>query len=502
MPITYKKFLGKNIDISPLGCDTHRERVAYFCTPKRASIIGYAGVDGIHFCFIGGFGETVFAVSPENTYPNYVHPIAANFEELLRLLLACRDLSALEQAWQWDEKAFYKFVRDIPTTAEQKNALSEIEEKTGLTPMEEPYKYLKALRENFDYSKIKYTDDVFDSDMNKNAPLPDWKVSFGQGFGAVKGHSGKEVALGIHFDFAEHEFIIPSMYICGKGLVLDICMRIDPYEIEFLNAKYPQDELTEDKMMLRDAEHPLTFDYSAEIELNGVSISENCGYGLHFDSNHSDDIESSSVISHYELDTYYNWLVRRISFPWSSSRAPKIKTLDIKLTPEKVQIPGETFTVTSKGQHFDFEYNGVSHRLDVTELQTHTIGMRKSEEYPSNGLLMTYTVTPPLPNLILKDITPADRPKPKKELDFVSVMTVPIPQNTAVRGSNDTDILSIIGGSDGPTAVLIHSPSEEKAVVSSLHFEPITYVTWKMIFSETRFESVTVPLNTNIASLY
>ncbi|WP_222860695.1 hypothetical protein [Paenibacillus antibioticophila] len=46
----------------------------YFCTPKGARMIGWAGVDGIHFCFVRGFGEMVFAVSPMNTAGNYVHP--------------------------------------------------------------------------------------------------------------------------------------------------------------------------------------------------------------------------------------------------------------------------------------------------------------------------------------------------------------------------------------------------------------------------------------------
>lgn len=72
------------------------ENTAYFCTPKGAAIIGWAGVDGIHYCFVDGFGETVFAVSPMNV-GDYVHPVARNFEDLLRLLLSCVDMAALEQ---------------------------------------------------------------------------------------------------------------------------------------------------------------------------------------------------------------------------------------------------------------------------------------------------------------------------------------------------------------------------------------------------------------------
>lgn len=36
----------------------------YSDTENLKTLIGWAGVDGIHFCMIRGFGEMVFAVSP------------------------------------------------------------------------------------------------------------------------------------------------------------------------------------------------------------------------------------------------------------------------------------------------------------------------------------------------------------------------------------------------------------------------------------------------------
>ncbi|MEF9971038.1 MAG: hypothetical protein RR731_01860, partial [Oscillospiraceae bacterium] len=58
----YQKFLRKHISLAPLGVEQNSDYTAYFCTPKGASIIGWAGVDGIHYCFIRGFGDMVFAV--------------------------------------------------------------------------------------------------------------------------------------------------------------------------------------------------------------------------------------------------------------------------------------------------------------------------------------------------------------------------------------------------------------------------------------------------------
>ena len=66
MDKTFQKFLKLGIDLDPLGAGRSEDNSAYFCTPKGASIFGWAGVDGIHFCFIRGFGGMVFAVSPMN----------------------------------------------------------------------------------------------------------------------------------------------------------------------------------------------------------------------------------------------------------------------------------------------------------------------------------------------------------------------------------------------------------------------------------------------------
>ena len=42
------------------------------------------------------FGGMVFSVSPMNSALDFVHPLANDFEDFLRLLLACSDSAALE----------------------------------------------------------------------------------------------------------------------------------------------------------------------------------------------------------------------------------------------------------------------------------------------------------------------------------------------------------------------------------------------------------------------
>ena len=91
----FDRFRALPVDFDALGLSQSRTAGDYFCTPLGAEIIGWAGLDGIHYCFVPGFGETVFAVSPINPLGENVHAIARSFADLLRLLLACGDISPL-----------------------------------------------------------------------------------------------------------------------------------------------------------------------------------------------------------------------------------------------------------------------------------------------------------------------------------------------------------------------------------------------------------------------
>ena len=88
----------------------------------------------------------VFAVSPANTFPNYVHPLAKNFADFLQLLLACGDVAALEQAWMWDKAQFETFLQDNPPTQEQQETLALVATKLKLMPMERPWHISKSFR--------------------------------------------------------------------------------------------------------------------------------------------------------------------------------------------------------------------------------------------------------------------------------------------------------------------------------------------------------------------
>ncbi len=74
--------------------------------------------------------------------------------------------------------------------------------------MEAPWHYLHQLQTSFDYSKIKYTQEFYDLDLNPDVPqpAPEWKVTFEGGFwGHSRERAGeKSWPLAKKFDWAEH----------------------------------------------------------------------------------------------------------------------------------------------------------------------------------------------------------------------------------------------------------------------------------------------------------
>ena len=161
--LTYRQFVKSDMDISALGVMRPAHFEPYFCTPKGARVFGRSGVDGIHFCFVRGFGETVFAVSPMNGRENCVHPVAKSFRDFLRLLLALHDAAAIEQAWQWNAAQLEDFEQKHPSSEAQRAVLNRIARTFGLRPMAEPWKYIHTVQAGFDYGKLRFSQD--DSDV-------------------------------------------------------------------------------------------------------------------------------------------------------------------------------------------------------------------------------------------------------------------------------------------------------------------------------------------------
>ena len=172
-------YLRSKLDLSAVGFQRGDKESGYFCTPVLSKVIGWAGVDGIHFCTTKGFDEIIFAVSPANLPGEYVHPVARNFEDFLRLLLACYDTAAIEQCWFMDQEYFEGYINDIQVTPDMQNSLDAIQNKYKLTPMEDPFGYMHKLQEEFDFDSLRFPPEYYEIvDETPERPAPEWKVTW------------------------------------------------------------------------------------------------------------------------------------------------------------------------------------------------------------------------------------------------------------------------------------------------------------------------------------
>lgn len=502
--MNYKRFLEYNIDLAPVGVEHVEDAPLYFCTPKGARVIGWAGVDGIHYCFIRGFSDMVFAVSPMNEPGKYVHPVARSFTDFLQLLLACGDAAALEQAWAWEASQFEAFLAKSLPGDKQNNTLKILRDKLRITPMERPFSYLKALHEAFDYSRIPYTKDYYDfyEESDSEPELPPWKVWFEGGFWdrTGQGRPGIEMPIQRRFDWNGQTVYVPSVYSCAKGLVVDICVEVSADRIHAFMEKWnlsPENdgsECTDEERMLAETENPLQIPFSPEVMVNGRMLRSNHGCGLSWNPcvAEGNDPQAKGILEHYALDPACGWVVSRCSFLWRRSRRPQVQTLGLTLRADTIAFPGTKFRVSFAGERFAFIHpkTGQQHYLTVQEYERKQMPVEGfvdgAFEYPNHYIAMSYTISPELPRgtISLADRVQGDRPRKKRKNPCE-------PETIA-----DCMAIGIIGGADGPTAIFVagQEHSELYAVCSSLHFSDEYDAEWQIILHEKTRPDITAEL--------
>lgn len=497
----YEKYRKLDIDASLIELQVGDPTSDYFCTPKGAKVIGWAGVDGIHVCFVRGFGEMVFAVSPMNLPGDYVHPIAKDFEGFIGLLLACGDIAAMEQAHRWDEQQFDAFMVENQPTQEQKAVLDSIREQLSVPPMEYPFAYIKHLQAQFDYSRLRFPDD-YNEYVSSQPETLEWKVHFEGGFG--KGHAreraGSEIAIGKWFKWGEDDWYVPAAYSCSRGLVVEFFKKIEPEKIQAFIDKYrsgmdESGDVADDVMQQLQAENPTDENFNATVLLNGKTLTQGSNYGTGWNpfvqDGEENDAESKMILEHYGLDPQMGWMFYRSSFPWVTKRKPKIAALSMTVMQSPIAIYGERFRVTEPGQiiHFTHPITGVDHTIAVQECEQQTLTHESLGGMgwimPSNYTLMDYVLAPDISGaaFLIKDCVQGDAPVPQEPHLYES-------QSLGVSS------IGIIGGADGPTTIFVgaHAQGKRRAACSSLHFEPVADVEWRMMFYEKMREDITVEL--------
>ena len=474
MRLTDREFLKAGIDLEPLGVLMQGPFENYFCTPKGARIFARSGVDGIHFCFVRGFGETVFAVSPMNGRDGCVHPVAKSFRDFLRLLLALHDAAAIEQAWQWNAAQLEDFEQKHPSNDEQKAVLEKLVFTFHLRPMAEPWKYIHTVQSGFDYGKLRFSEEFYETVEDNAEKSTPWKVTFEGGFCGGKGQAGKEIALGKSFFWGEDEWLVPAAYVCKEGMVLDIIKRVPVEKLFSFREKWelsPENDGSdwkEEKFIRARAENPFEGRFSAELTVNGQILQMKRGCALCWDPLYPEgnERENKQVREHYKLDELDGWYIERISFPWKDKKQT-VKSLRLCLREDLLDIPGPEFTPEKAADAMTFHL--------PRDPQTYTITARAVEDKTldffgqtlyTTALAYTITPEPPEGSLTLRDFA------------------------EPIRLSTEDSSIGVIGGVSGIAAV----GRGGDVVCSQVRREEKRRVTWTLVFHEKRLEDKTVTL--------
>ena len=500
--VTYDKFKRMQIDHTAIGMMQRESYEPYFCTPENANVIGWAGVDGIHYCTIPQFGEMIFAVSPMN-FGDYMHPIARNFEDLLQMLLFCADMAAIEQCYAWDEEQFKAFMIDCPATAEQQAVLDAIQKEFGLEPMEDAFAYIKALQAEFDLSQIPYTEDFYDEDMNPSAPPKslEWNVSFDGGFWGGDGKPGKEVIIGKHFSWGSEKWYIPAAYICDEGLVVDYCMEAEPAGVKAFIDKWDllnedRNHYTQEQREQMEREHPLNADFYGKITCNWQELQEGHGCGVTWlpascvPAGVRQNDTAKGILTHYGLDETKAWSFHRWSYPWGNAASHDLYALSVRMERQRENIAGQHFVTPAIGESIILTHplTGKTYTLTVHELEQQELPEHlfpdSNMEYPNHMISMSYSLDPDITGrgFMIQDCSDGDKPRRKKA-------------STTEEHSVLAAAIGVIGGVDGPTAVFMGARAPKlHAACSSLHFEAVEEVEWRAVFSEKLMEDIDVVL--------
>lgn len=494
--VTIEQF--RQLDLGALEAFPADDEDRYFCTPVGAEIFARAGVDGIHFCQVPGWGETIFAISPSNGVPDTIHPVAENLEGFLRLLLACGGTAAVEQAWMWDLETFADFLKEYPPEAEQQAAMESITAAFGLTPMEDPWGYLRRVQDEVSVENMPYSEEYYDvtgeerpgqerpscpAEVSISPDQSTWKVTFDGGFWCgADGEPGRELTVNRTFVWDGETFCIPAVYLCPEGLVLDICKRVEPerideffhnWELSVENEKPGNPTWEQREQFERD--NPMALHVRVEAVANGNRLRESGGSGTSWNPCDEEASRPSGkqLMDHYGLDRRYGWTFQRSRIPWDCPEELTELTVTLCATPESV--PGEIIRVSKAGDTVTVHHpiTGEAHLLTVRELEQQTADNFPEDEflYPKHYTAMTFTLKPELAadRVMLRDCTPGEQPRPRAGQDG-GYMTACAPIMMVKKNEDETLYTACSSFRFAPP----EEPVEWRLSVSWIPREPIT----------------------------
>lgn len=489
--ITYDEFTAHKIDLSPLGLQPpSKDFTPYFCTPKNSVPIGSLGVDGIHFVFVRGHGETVFVITPMGDHP-YFFPIARNFEHFLRLIIAVKDCGTMEYMRSFSEEDLLKYQAENPPTEEAEKTILSLT-SLGLDSLPSPCTYVSDLNGSFDFSSVRFSGEYYDITGGSEPP----EIKFEVYFENNEKYPCSEINLNKNFLWRNTKWHVPAVHISKKGAVIDICTAIERSDIKYH----------------KNGDSPLDLHFSAQLSINGKPIapsSVNYYYAslYEYNENFPSDGWGNVIAEHYDLDADKYWIISRSFFKnagkcnltsafGSSADSSGSVSVSLVMNDEPCHLNGDPFTVNEIGEIIRLRspVDGKNCYLKVENVESDIIPsalpIKTASKFPSHVKILSFSCS--FPNSDLKSSNSEKAPF------YLHDILNGDPVVTAENDDLESSVIGIIGGADGPTAILFsspepHTPPSDKKfhAVSNPHYSEDFTPLWQPVWRTPTFPSDT-----------
>ena len=309
--------------------------------------------------------------------------------------------------------------------------------------------------------------------------------------GSLYGHfgrdrAGKEIEINKSFLWGGENWLVPSVYVCGKGLVADILKSVSVEDFRAFAEKFGLDEADDPKnfspqrLAEAEAENPLGGEIFITAKINDRESSMEFSSSDCWNPLFPDGGDSEKLLEKYGLDKSFCWQITRVSIPWRSRKPKKISSLSLCLRADRLRVSEVHFKAERPGDRTEFTNpaTGKTHILTVTDIKRQSLAQfpHIGKDEPKFFTLLRVGISPEISKdaLLITDCAKGDRTHKGA-----------LPRNTSAIG--------IIGGADGPTVITSEYESGHTAC-SSMHFEPEYEPDWCMTFYDKPREDIEVEL--------
>ena len=301
----------------------------------------------------------------------------------------------------------------------------------------------------------------------------------------------KLTALPVNHSFlwGEQEILIPAVYVGKAGAALDVCAKIPIEDMAAFLKKWDYERRmslkTPEEFEQIDADNPGSREFAVEICLDGTPLVLRMSSSLRWypenviqmgnanpasEDGFENNKSAEEWMRAYSCDKGCCWYFERLSYNWDGEPI---------LSPQKISLAFRANLISITAGHFSTGVSCDGKTIKTTHPitgQEYTLTLHSCEQirnsfaeigakgvvYPECCQILSYSIAPEIDHSLfcIRDCAEGDHPR-----------------------MGDTQ--EPPSGSNGPTAVFMagkNAAPDNRMAVSSLHFEPVSEVQWRMVF--------------------